>query len=426
VTGEIAVINPYTGPNWDEPGVVSTIKIGGQPGDIVITPSGAGYCIAWGDGTRGFLYKYDALADTVIRGADNPIFIGPNVSSLEYDPSEDVLWIPYMKEWGGDGFVQKFDIKTDTIISRHGVFGAGSQAVAVLESIFDSDPGADAVYSFSPGSNWSRFGENYYPDNVLGPPDPGPGVGVYSPTIKPQEVLSLGHGGEIVLQFIDNIIVDGEGPDLTVFENPFISLLDGSVNIEAAMVSISQNGTDWLSFPYDTVAMTGLAGVTPTADNTRPTDPAISGGDQFDLGDLGLSWAAFVKLTDMGDLYRDVGDFDLDAVVAINSGEGSTGIVTEEEHHPEIYHQLQNYPNPFNAMTAVEFNMPKPQHASLDIYDIAGRRVRNLMSMRLPAGHHRILWDGRDDSGSRLGSGLYLARLRTNEIIRCCKMTLIK
>ena len=124
--GRIAVIDLYTGPNWNIPAVVDTVEIGSTPGDIVITPSGKGYCVAWGDGTNGFLYSYDALADTVIRGADNPILIGPTVSRLLYDGQENVLWIPYMKEWAGDGFAQKFDVESDSVVWTSDVVGNGT------------------------------------------------------------------------------------------------------------------------------------------------------------------------------------------------------------------------------------------------------------------------------------------------------------
>jgi YVTN family beta-propeller protein len=120
------------------PVVTDTIDIGSSPGDIEITSSGIGYCVAWGDGTNGFLYSYNALADTVIHGNDDPILVGPNVSQLLYDGKENVLWIPYMTEWAGDGFVQKFDVETDSVTWTSGVLGNGTNALAILEAIITS------------------------------------------------------------------------------------------------------------------------------------------------------------------------------------------------------------------------------------------------------------------------------------------------
>ena len=99
--------------------------------------------------------------------------IGPNVSRMLYDGKENALWIPYMTEWGGDGLVQKFDVVADSVVWTSDVLGNGSQDIVILEPILSSEPWADAVTSFTPGDG-AGFGSNYFPDNVLGPPDPDP------------------------------------------------------------------------------------------------------------------------------------------------------------------------------------------------------------------------------------------------------------
>jgi YVTN family beta-propeller protein len=144
IFGKIAVIDI----NAASPAVTDTIDIGSSPGDIEITPSGIGYCVAWGDGTNGFLYSYNALADTVIHGDDDPILIGPNVSQLLYDSEENVLWIPYMTEWAGDGFVQKFDVEAGSVTWTSGVLGNGTNALVILEAIITSID--DPFYSGQP------------------------------------------------------------------------------------------------------------------------------------------------------------------------------------------------------------------------------------------------------------------------------------
>jgi len=132
--GAVAVINNIAA----SPTVVDTIEIGGTPGDIEITKSGKGYCIAWGDMTNGYLYKYDALTGIISNNVDNPILVGPNVSRLMYDSKEDVLWIPYMTEWGGDGFAQKYNVNADSVIWTSGVLGNGVYDLTILEPIVSS------------------------------------------------------------------------------------------------------------------------------------------------------------------------------------------------------------------------------------------------------------------------------------------------
>jgi len=111
--------------------VIDSVILGGSPGDIEITKDGIAYCSAWGDGTNGFLYSYNASSKTVINGGSNPITVGANLSGLTYDKNENVLWIPYMTVWAGDGFVQKFDVKTNTVIWVSDVVGNGTSAIAV-------------------------------------------------------------------------------------------------------------------------------------------------------------------------------------------------------------------------------------------------------------------------------------------------------
>ena len=127
--GKVAVIDIEA----ETPAVVDTIVLGGSPGDIEISTNGIGFCSAWGDGTNGFIYKYDAEADTVINNSDNPILVGPNVSGLFYDKNENSLWIPYMTAWGGDGFAQQFSVNADSIIWTSDVLGNGTSAFTIVE-----------------------------------------------------------------------------------------------------------------------------------------------------------------------------------------------------------------------------------------------------------------------------------------------------
>ncbi len=426
--GTVAVIDLYTGPTFNIPAVVDTIQIGGTPGDIEITAAGKGYCVAWGDGKNGFLYSYDATADTVIHGADGPIPVGPNVTRIFYDNRENALWVPFTKEFAGDGFVQKIDVATDSILWTSGIVGNGTQDVAILEPVYSSDPWADAVVSFNPGTG-AGFGDNYFPDNILGPPDPDPAVGQYNSSAKPQEILSLGHGGEIVLQFTDNKIVNGTGADFTVFENAFISLWDNSVYMEAGIVSVSQDGETWVTFPYDTTDMSGLAGVTPTNDNQNPTDPAVSGGDQFDLQDTGLEWASYVKITDLGDIYQEGmfnGDFDLDAVVAVNSEQSTIVEGPSGETQPVTFELHQNYPNPFNPYTNIHFTVNSRCHVNLTIFNSLGRRVKTLVNSVKDRGEYDVQWDATNMAGQPVSGGVYFYRLRSGGEGRVLGMVLAK
>ncbi len=83
-------------------------------------------------------------------------------------------------------------------------------------------------------------------------------------------------------------------------------------------------------------------------------------------------------------------------------------------------------PNPFNPATSIGFTLARAGGIRLGVYDLSGRRVRVLASGELPAGEHRVTWDGRDDTGRALSSGLYLLRLSGSGFVDSRRVTLIK
>jgi hypothetical protein len=87
----------------------------------------------------------------------------------------------------------------------------------------------------------------------------------------------------------------------------------------------------------------------------------------------------------------------------------------------------QNHPNPFNPTTSIEFRVPLGgESVSLRIYDVAGKTVRTLANGVLDAGLHRRIWDGRDQDGSRVASGVYHYELRVGEHRASRRMLLLK
>ncbi len=212
----------------------------------------------------------------------------------------------------------------------------------------------DRVASFSPGPG-AGFGQSFFPQNVLGPPNGN--ANPQLPNASEADLLSLGVGGSIVLEFISNVVVDGPGPDLTVFENPFQPIgYPDFVFAETATVYVSTDSLTWVTFPfefddpgttaglYEKWRYRGLAGVTPVysspMNGISPFDPGVSGGDFFDLRLLGLTYVKYIKIADTGttdiaptldsrgNVVNDPGNamnapptagFDLDAVAAIHS-----------------------------------------------------------------------------------------------------------
>ena len=86
----------------------------------------------------------------------------------------------------------------------------------------------------------------------------------------------------------------------------------------------------------------------------------------------------------------------------------------------------QNFPNPFNPSTEIGFDLPKPSFVSLDIYDVLGRKVSTLISDHLTAGSKQVQWNGRDNAGAEVASGVYFYRLRIGDHVEVKMMVLLK
>jgi len=71
----------------------------------------------------------------------------------------------------------------------------------------------------------------------------------------------------------------------------------------------------------------------------------------------------------------------------------------------------QNYPNPFNPSTSISFYMPGPDRVRLEIFDVQGKMIRTLVDRQMDGGRHTLHWNGTNDSGSSVSSGVYLYRL---------------
>lgn len=86
----------------------------------------------------------------------------------------------------------------------------------------------------------------------------------------------------------------------------------------------------------------------------------------------------------------------------------------------------QNYPNPFNPTTSISFQLPGTQRAILEVFNIKGQKIKTLADQKFAAGSHTIVWNGLDDRGIALCSGMYFYRLTTPSGNQTRKMVLMK
>jgi hypothetical protein len=103
-----------------------------------------------------------------------------------------------------------------------------------------------------------------------------------------------------------------------------------------------------------------------------------------------------------------------------------TGIAEQEDQRVSDFHLFQNYPNPFNPTTTISYRLPANDNVELTIYDQLGRQIRKLVNEKQTTGFHQTEWNGLDDNGKEVSSGIYFYQLKANGSIESRKMFLIR
>ena len=93
---------------------------------------------------------------------------------------------------------------------------------------------------------------------------------------------------------------------------------------------------------------------------------------------------------------------------------------------PQQFALHQNYPNPFNPTTVIEYVLPKTSFVTIQIYNILGQKVKTLVEELQELGYKKIQWDGTDDNGNKVSSGIYFYRIVAGNFVKCRKMILLK
>jgi len=130
-------------------------------------------------------------------------------------------------------------------------------------------------------------------------------------------------------------------------------------------------------------------------------------------------------------------DTTLQLVVAINDTKSTKRDTTEiniigttdvlcNPQAPAYFSLENNYPNPFNAETTIRFELPQNSHVRLEIYNLLGQRVTTLLNSPKPAGRYTLKWDGKDQNGNDVASGIYFYKLVAGDFRQIKKMVLTR
>jgi hypothetical protein len=106
---------------------------------------------------------------------------------------------------------------------------------------------------------------------------------------------------------------------------------------------------------------------------------------------------------------------------------GWISIVTESETPPAYCNELlQNYPNPFNPVTTIAYSLAEGGYVELKIFNVQGQRIRTLVSESKRPGRYQVSWDGENDRGRAVTSGIYFYRLQTGSFVSVRKMIILR
>jgi hypothetical protein len=193
-------------------------------------------------------------------------------------------------------------------------------------------------------------------------------------------------------------------PNFTGSALEYSTLLGGSNQDRGFDIAVDGSGSAYVT------------GITASAD--FPTTPGA-----FDDTYHGGSWwgDAFVaKFNSTGDT--------LVYATYLGGTSWNTQVVSENPvtNLPETYFLHQNYPNPFNANTEIRYQVPEDGHVTLNIFNSFGQQVRALKDAHQHGGEYTVNWDGRDEMGQEVASGLYFCRLKAGEFGKTIKMVLMR
>jgi hypothetical protein len=93
---------------------------------------------------------------------------------------------------------------------------------------------------------------------------------------------------------------------------------------------------------------------------------------------------------------------------------------------PQLTTLSGNYPNPFNPQTTISFSLAKSEQVSIEIFNIKGQKVKTVLDQLLTDGQHEVVWDGKNQYGKSVSSGVYFYRMQTTDYQAMKKMIMIK
>ncbi|NMC43023.1 MAG: T9SS type A sorting domain-containing protein [candidate division Zixibacteria bacterium] len=319
---------------------------------------------------------------------------GDGTGTFVFTPDFDQAGVVYITFYASDGWAIDSEqvMITITGVNRPPVLAAvGPQSVVegdtLIIDIAATDPDADSL---------ALSAENLPANAAFTAHGDGTGRLMFTPAIAQIGVFTVSFMAS------DDILADSEAVDITVAVHAPV-IITGNVLLPGTVVSyvidsIETVIADWsgiytISVPY------GWSGaVTPTMT-----------GYTFTPADRNYTAVLSDQINQdfMPSIATDVDDETGDPL-------------------PDRFAVAQNHPNPFNPSTVIEYAVPKQARVTIAVFDVLGRWVRTLVDDVQPAGWHQVVWDGADQAGSGISTGIYFYRLQADGYTQTRKMVLMK
>ncbi|MFH2037645.1 MAG: T9SS type A sorting domain-containing protein [Candidatus Zixiibacteriota bacterium] len=323
--------------------------------------------------------EYNSFGERIITGDFNGDGITDLVINLRPRVQQQIPGSLYLY-WGG----ASFDTIPDMIINRSDIFQEDYESFGiVLENLgdFNGDGYDDFYAGNSAGSDSLGF-------IFFGGPD------------------------------IDTL------PDLTLCEKTDKARLAGDVNNDGYNDLITGYQSSWSGLGHAHIYLGG------------PDCDSIPDLSIYNYEFSGYQNYFAMDCAGIGDFNGDgIDDYAISALNADSRGriyicsgwDDNTDLHDEDQSVKPLNFKLsQNYPNPFNPSTTIEFELMRKSNVELTVYDILGRRVSSLINQTMPAGSHKIRWDGRNQNGDNVASGIYFYKIKTDQFSDTKKMVLVR
>lgn len=181
----------------------------------------------------------------------------------------------------------------------------------------------------------------------------------------------------------------------------------------------------------------------PNTDATNETDfSAISGGwrnhsggGYSDLGTHSYYWSTTQQLSnlmsrrlrnDNAILYRAESGYSLGNGFSVRCVQDIATSLNDPVVSPAIFTLSQNYPNPFNPTTTIDYSLPVQSVVNLTVCDVQGKIVKTIEQSEKPVGNFKVQWNGSDEQGNQVSTGVYFARLQAGSYSQTIKMVFLK